>query len=373
MLNVGKIPPHYLNFLKDEEIEITNFESSNLKYKDEYDKIIVHFPYCNSFIQIQVIFDNLNNTSPPDFIVIDRSTFYINYNQIIKNFSFRNSCSLYFSLYKIKYAYSLQQEKRLEKIIQNVRDSRSNPDKFRTGEIGNKLELFDSIETILFYIKTEVNNYKVISKYLLNVDIYIDYREDTYAHFIVMSYPLDIYIRAKHIKRVPLINVCIPLDNLEMKFWMELNLPNYFGRDSLNLLHEREEISNFQTYIKGFESYIIKEIKRFNFRQQMIENIIQMGFGFPLEIDTRNFRRCSILFYYKTEDRKKIVNFILNFIFENDEKGIFEFQVLDTLVLEILIRRKYEYFQNENEQIAKMNLNIASSLKSCINKGINEK
>jgi hypothetical protein len=105
----------------------------------------------------------------------------------------------------------------------------------------------------------------------------------------------------------------------------------------------------------------------------MIENILQMGFGFPLEIDTRNFRRCSILFYYKTEDRKKIVNFILNFIFENDEKGIFEFQVLDTLVLEILIRRKYEYFQNENEQIAKMNLNITSSLKSCINKGINEK
>ena len=49
-----------------------------------------------------------------------------------------------------------------------------------------------------------------------------------------------------------------------MKFWMELNLPNYFGRDSLNLLHEREEISNFQTYIKGFESYIIKEFKSIN-------------------------------------------------------------------------------------------------------------
>ena len=165
MLNVGKIPPHYLNFLKDEEIEITNFESSNLKYKDEYDKIIVHFPYCNNYIKIQIIFDNLNNTSPPDFIVIDKSTYYINYYQIIKNFSFRNSYSLYFALYRIKIAYSLQQEKRLEQIIQNVRDSRSKPDKFRTGEIGNKLELFDSIETILFYIKNELTNYKVISKY----------------------------------------------------------------------------------------------------------------------------------------------------------------------------------------------------------------
>ena len=86
-------------------------------------------------------------------------------------------------------------------------------------------------------------------------------------------------------------------------------------------------------------------------------------------------RKCTILFHYKKveNNKKSSVNFILNFLFENDEKGIFEFQVLDTLVLEILIRRKYEYFQNENEQIAKMNLNIASSLKSCINKGINEK
>jgi hypothetical protein len=100
-----------------------------------------------------------------------------------------------------------------------------------------------------------------------------------------------------------------------------------------------------------------------------------MEIGYPLEIDTRNFESFSLLFIYQLKEIKngktKIFNknFILKFLFNNEEKKIFEVQVLDTIILTILIRRKINYFKNsDKDKVQIINL-LLSVINKCIKQG----
>ena len=375
----GHIPPHFLKFLEDEEILIKNFKSSNLKFKDEFDKMTVFYPYCNKNIIIEILFDNINNSNPPDFIIINNGNFLIEYNKIIKNWNFRDSSSLYFCLFKIKKEFSIRQEKNFREICEEFRIFPHNKSSFLKNVINikQKEEILDFCEKILFFIKNVVNEYSKISGIFKVVDIYIEYDEKNKnePHLIIFSYPLDIYLRSKHIKRMPYVHICIPIDNIDKKFWMELTLPNYISKDYFHFLKEHESLNNFKRYIKGFDNYIYVQIINMNNREEMIKNILNMEIGYPLEIDTRNFESFSLLFIYQLKEIKngktKITNknFILKFLFNNEEKKIFEVQILDTIILTILIRRKINYFNNsDKDKVQIVNL-LLSAINKCIKQG----
>ena len=172
----GHIPPHFLKFLEDEEILIKNFKSSNLKFKDEFDKMTVYYPYCNNNIIIEILFDNINYSNPPDFIIINNENFLIEYNKIIKNWNFRDSSSLYFCLFKIKKEFSIRQEKNFREICEEFRLFPQNKSIIlkNVEKIKQKEEILDYCEKILFFIKNVVNEYTKINDIFKVVDIYIE-------------------------------------------------------------------------------------------------------------------------------------------------------------------------------------------------------
>ena len=117
MKKIGIIPPHFVYYLENEGIDIVDFKSSDFTSKNSYDRIIVKFPYGNDTLDIQVIFDVVDLSSPPDFIILNECNTFMDYSEIIKNWNFKESKTLYESLYKIKELYSADQENSLRKIF----------------------------------------------------------------------------------------------------------------------------------------------------------------------------------------------------------------------------------------------------------------
>lgn len=349
--NLGIIPPHFVNFLKNEEINITDFHSGNLKDKQNYDRMLVHFPYCLSYLPIQVIFDNLDNTSPPDFIITKNGLFLLQYKSITSTWLFRSSSSLYTCLSKIKECYSLEQEKRLLAFIKTEFEKQLDNNNFanNNNQINNyKNAIYENIEKIIYYKKSEISKYKIVNKEHIFFDC--DYTSSTTDNnnnkIITLSYPLDCYIKSRKIQRMPVINICIPVDeNYEMKFWMQLTIPDFIGKDCFNILKETEEISNYKPYIQGYEGFVYKQFANMKAREEMIQHIVNMNIGFVLEVDTLNFLSCNI--YFKVDGcgnkKKGVVFYIVSFIFSWEDSTKFEMQVMNIAKLEILMRIYIDY------------------------------
>lgn len=333
MINFGHIPPHFIYFLQNEEILISNFQSSSMKKQfDVYNKMIVHFPYCLGYIEVQVIFNMYDNTLPPDFIIINNGDFLISYKSITENFSFRNSSSLYFTLLRLKQLYSIEQEKMLMCIIKEEGDNQTEFEG-TTNYLNYKNMVYEYIDKILYYIKTNFSSYVIISKTIQKCDISITKTNDTISK-ITLSYPLDVYVRGKNISRTPMMNICIPVDsNFDLKFWIELVLPYYTGKEGLNIMKENEELSNFKSYINGYEKFVLSQIENMKLREGMISYIIENELGFILEVDTFDWLYAA--FY--------ILDFVVKFIFINEEQNKFEMQIMNIIDLEIVVRIKINY------------------------------
>lgn len=336
MINFGYIPPHFVYFLQNEEILISNFQGSSMKKQyDMYNKMIVHFPYCLGFIEVQVIFSMNDNTLPPDFIIINNGDFLISYKSITKNFSFRESSSLYFTLLRLKQQYSIEQEKMLMCIIKEEGGDQA---EFvgTTNYLNYKNSVYEYIDKILFYIKSNFSGYVIISKTIQKCDVSISKTNNTIST-IILSYPLDVYVRGKNISRTPMMNICIPVDsNFDLKFWVELELPYYTGKEGLNIMKENEELSNFKLYIHGYEKFVLSQIENMKLREGMLNYIIENEIGFILEVDTFNWLYGA--FY--------ILNFVVKFIFTNEEQNKFEMQIMNIIDLEIVVRIKISYGKN---------------------------
>ena len=333
MIKLGGIPPHFVFFLHNENILISNFESSSMKKEfGEYNKMLVHFPYCLTEITIQVVFDPFDNSLPPDFIIIKNGDFLISYKYITENFSFRNSNSLYLSLFRIKLLYSIEQENLLTRLLTQEMDNQTD-DMMNNNLLNYKYTVYEYINKILFYIKTNFTGYWNIPKILQKCDVSID-KTNYIFNQVTISYPLDFIVRGCKIIRTPQLNICIPIDsNFDMKFWIELGLPRNTGRAGLNILKENEELSNYKTYINGYERFVIQQLTNMKQREEMITSIIEEEIGFVLEIDTLDFLYCAIYFD----------NFILKFVFSNEDNSKFEMQILSINKLEIIVRIKIQY------------------------------
>lgn len=148
MKKYGKIPPHFIYFIENEGIQITDIKSSNMILKDCYDRMTIKFPFCNRTLDIQIIFDYINSSNPPDFIILNEDNIEINYIEIIKDWNFKDSSTLYISLNKLKYSYCCFQEKRLKHEIEKNYNSLIN-----TGNHHNENDINDVIFNIWKYIE----------------------------------------------------------------------------------------------------------------------------------------------------------------------------------------------------------------------------
>lgn len=366
MNNLNIIPPHFINFLKHEEISITDFENSNLSSKNYYDKMLVHFPYCNTTLTVQVIFDIFDFTSPPDFIVLNDEYLFLDYNEVIKNFSFRESSSLFFALFRIKQIFSSNQLKKILSLIQKEKSSKNqntqmSPSHFFAASNIREVTTVDFIEKMIIFINSNLKSYKAIPKSLVSLDILIKYEEDrTTISQVILSYPLDISVRGRSIKKAPILNIIVPFDS-EMKFWVELDLPHYVGREGFNMLKESEDLNNFKTYISLYEKFILTQISLMKSREEMILFIIDMDLGFLIEVDTKNF--LYVCFFLSVRIEEKTINLALKFLFSNEFINSFELQILDIDQLQIIVRIKIPYNINYMEQAGD---SIKSTIEKCI-------
>src|SRR5690349_17966260 len=110
MIKKGIIPPHFLHFIHNEGISAEDFRPGNMTNKDVYDRFIVKFPFSIYYISIQVIFDFFDQTSPPDFILIRDENMIIKYSEIMRDWNFKDSSSLYRVLVNIINEYEKQIE-----------------------------------------------------------------------------------------------------------------------------------------------------------------------------------------------------------------------------------------------------------------------
>jgi len=177
MKNNGKIPPHFLYILESEEIQISEMKSSNMALPESFDRMIVKIPYCNKTLDIQVIFDSINNSNPPDFILIKEETLLYNYQELIKEWNFKDSSTLQFCLLKIKNLFLLSQEKRLraeiernaykddaaDVIMRGGEISDYNNFKDEADDFGNAIpNLWKTIEKVFNKLKSKMSKYKFV-------------------------------------------------------------------------------------------------------------------------------------------------------------------------------------------------------------------
>lgn len=386
MKKIGFIPLHFVSFLYNEGIDIIEFKSSHQTQPEEYDKMVVRFPYCTRTFDIQIIFDNRNNTLPPDFIIINDGDFYMDYTYIIHNWNFRDSGTLYLSLFYLKQLYSMEQERRLMELLklnnhndQNRSTNMRDPDRRISHFYSSRSMLFEYLEKILFYIKSNFMSYKFVPKSLQLVDIYQekeekeanDSKEEPTEEIkqVVISYPIDILIRERSIPRPPLLNITIPLIPVsEMKFWIELTLPHFIGMNGFNILKEKEELGNFKSFISGYEKYVLSQINNMKCREKIIMDIIASNIGFVLEVDTFSFLSFALLFHYvkKTIDKKSVdYDYLIYFVFCIEDNTKFELQIIDCRSLTIILRINVEYdiYALYSQKIVKI---VLSAISECV-------
>jgi hypothetical protein len=342
----GIIPPHFIYFLENEGLILSDYRSGNLSMKDSYDRAMVSFPYSVITLNIQMIFDYLDYSAPPDFIITNSENFYIDYNSIISSWNFKDSSSLYNAICKVKAAYSKEQER----VLFEQLDSNQYNDKIRK---------------IVTNLKIKFNKYK--NKDETYVDILYNYRKDEMV-YTVISFPLDILIRSRSVNRYPVANVMIPVnfDN----FFITIPIPDHIAGYENKL--EEYSIKDFDDVVGKLEKGLAAHFRSMRVRENILNKINTSNLGFPLEIDTFNFNSCSIYFHYNKgstnlnankslkgkfssnvvataysggdNSSTSINNFILQFLFKGSK---LEFQIVDCDKLTILSKEQFDYGEGD--------------------------
>jgi hypothetical protein len=395
MKKIGIIPPHFIFYLENENIELVDFRSSNFDLKENYDRMVVKFPYGVRTLDIQVIFDNLDYSSVPDFVLLQDGDFLIKYQEVIKDWNFRESSSLYVLLNRIKEFYSLEQERRLREQITLYKNEGMD---INYDYHMNSFNIYEYVEKILNFIKNRFPSYKQIPKSSCFLDIVINkdgnnsgnnnfqvINEKNNAKInssstfnnnnnLVLSYPVDFLIRSRNINRSPVINIHIPL-TYDMKFYVDVKIPYFVGNEGLRIAQEFVEISSFYDYLINYENIITSHFKDMRDRETVITKIIESNIGFPLEIDTMNFLKLSLFFHHNKNNATliansslklknaassminpnalappaQVYNFVLHFIFSKDDNNKLEFQMIDYDKLTFTIKKKLDYGVNERD------------------------
>ena len=388
MKKIGVIPPHFIYYLENEGIDVIEFKSSDFYSKTNYDKIIVKFPYCSGTLDIQVIFDIIDRSSPPDFVLLNEINSYMDYGEIMKSWNFKESNMLYLLLLKIKEMYSIEQEKSLRNIISNYKENKA-----LYGNQDNSSNL-ESIEQILNFIQEKTKNYKqVIKDHLYEIKMFFGgnkSKSDNKSEICIdqnkgeicqvnITYPIDYLIRSRDVSRAPLLSLTIPA-TFETRFSIELILPHFISSELENFSKEMCDLRDYANCLNKMEKKVINYFKNMRDREFVISKIIESNIGFPLEIQTQNFMKLSLYCHHSktivnsTNDSqaKKNANpvvinvhYLLYFIFFADEEKKFEFQIVDNDKLKIVSRKKLDYGITEREINNLLHL-IVSIISECM-------
>lgn len=265
----GIIPPHFLYYLEKEKIQVFSFSSTDFQSPENYDKAIVKFPFANSFLDIQIIFDQFDYSVPPDFILLNDTT-PINYAEVIKNWKFKDSNSLYDSLHKIKEEYS-------KHMITNIKHISTNQ-RFDHREEAN---IAGDIIKIIEWLQVKIKNYTVLTtqnsidvlwnaKYSnSNARGSIDYKFET-----AVSYPLDILekINDSGPKTAPRLNMVFNMRNQEGRFDLSLTCENLYVMERIN--NQISNVKRFKEDISIYEGKVIEVFRELHSRQSLIKRII---------------------------------------------------------------------------------------------------
>ena len=389
MKKTGVIPPHLMYFLQNEGIEVINFCSSNFISKDSYDRFIVKFPFGVTTIDIQVIFDNTDSSSPPDFILLNNFDYIIDYDQIISEWVFRDSSSLYNSLLLIKKIYEEKQQQKLLEIISHA----INKEKEYQGNKENSnypyiLEMYN-------FIKSCLDKYRNLPKNnrFLDVQLIYNNNEKFSNNFnnikgqltsVKLSYPLDCLIRSREINRTPILCISINI-NFQNDFTYDLILPNFVSYEVINLKKSYGKLSNFKQHIKYVEQGILDSCSIMRNREFVITKIIESNIGYPIQIDTLGFLTLILYFHHsktvinqtqnqninnfqnnQSKTSKNLdFNFLIYFLFNKDDNTKLELQIVDCDQLTILQRKKIDFGISEREINNVLHF-IASNIMDCI-------
>jgi len=368
MRKSGKIPPHFLYFLENEGIEICDFRSSNFARKDNYDRVVVKFPYSITTLDIQVIFDNLEYSTCPDFVLVKENSFPINYSSITQEWNFKESSTLYNSLNKIKECYASEQER---KLFEEINDYKQLND----SQYGDHASIFLYVEKIIHKLKSRFANYKQIPLSSCFIDINLNYGQhsqkkdfpEKYANHIIISYPADFLLRSRNINRSPIINIFIPI-TYDMKFYVEIKTPHFVSLGEFKFLCDFYELKNYDGSLNKIENNLFECLKDLKTRELVINKILDANFGFPLEIDTLSFSKFSLYFHFNknnmslanssfkakglnqtsTVTQSYANNLLLYFNFLKDEKKL-EFQIVNCDMLKLIAKMRFDYSSSEIE------------------------
>jgi len=390
----GIIPPHFLFYIENDGIEITDYKSGNMTHKDPCDRMVVKFPYSIRNIHIQVVFDKLDYSTPPDFILVDEDSIIMKYSEIIKDWNFRDSASLYNSLNRIKDFYSKEQERKLMEIIQNsyinyneIIAINQNIGVYNSNPINieqSNYNIFECIDKLIKFLKNRFNSYINVNKSNCNLEIIINYGnysinnsdisscmlpKEVPKNHIIISYPVDYLIRSRNINKNPMINIYIPITS-DGYFYVDVITPYYVTIPDLKYQNENGQLNNFYEYLVKYESLLLEYFREMQLRETIIKMIVDANIGYPLEIDTFAFNKLCLYFNYNKNNlnignssiRGKggnpgsslLVNplqhnWILSFTFIKDEYHKMEFIIIDADKTGIIFKKKFEYSANERE------------------------
>ena len=388
MKKTGVIPPHLMYFLQNEGIEVINFCSSNFISKDSYDRFIVKFPFGVTTLNIQVIFDNTDISSPPDFILLNNFDYIIDYDKIINEWVFRESSSLYNSLLLIKKIYEEKQQNKLLEIISHEINKENQYQ-------GNKENSnYPYILQLYNHLKGCIEKYRNLPKNNRFLDIQLIYNNnEKYSNnlnnkdqltSVKFSYPLDCLIRKRDIIRAPILSISINV-NYQSDFTYELILPKFVSHEVINLKKNIGKLVNFKQHIKYVEQGILDSCEIMRNREFIISKIIESNIGYPIQIDTLGFLTLILYFHYsktiinqtqsqninnfqnnQSKSSKNLdFNFLIYFLFNKEDNSKLELQIVDCDQLNILQRKKIDFGISEREINNVLHL-IASNIMDCI-------
>jgi hypothetical protein len=255
----GIIPPHFLYFIENEGIEMYDFRSGNLSKKDEIDRLIVKFPFGPKDLEIQIIFDNYDYSVPPDFVIIKEDSFIIDYGEIIKDWNFKESSSLYKTLSKIKEKYILYMENRFYAEMMK----KDSADYYSLLNISYIKDIYEKL-------KHKIKLYQKIDN-SLSIEISLNYEK--VLNDIVLSYPLDCNIRSRNITRYLYLNLHFPVS--ERKFFVSFKLPSFLHIDFGLKFNEYFDINDLQEVISQFENKLCNYFNTYSFRESVYSKIIR--------------------------------------------------------------------------------------------------
>jgi len=258
--NNGIIPPHFIYFLEHEEIEVINYKSGDCNNPYSYDRAIVKFPFANTTFDIQIIFSNLDYSLPPDFIpLVNCDQLILNYSSLVKNWNFRESSTLYYTLKKIKEEYT---NIMVKKAIDFLDDKNSN----HMGDLDGGQN-----EDIYYYLRDWFNFFYNKSK---NVEVYLNFDQ---KYEMIFSYNVDISIRSRNIERKPILIIVTDMAN--MTYSISLKVPQYISIDSLDLKFNEsfKDLRNFKNIVNKYELNILEYFQKMANRELLTQKILNMS------------------------------------------------------------------------------------------------